>query len=310
VFFVFIFQRFRFVSCRHGALFGNGKSCKEMKEMMTMTDSLTTMLARRYWLCLLQVFFTLLLQSPISIAAMEEKDEPTVTKTLFLIRHAESQENRRMASLGNVAASLSKFSLPSYDDVASSMEMLHFIAQIDSDVSVTGQRQIEHMQRVLQAANFVETSGIQVVVHSPLLRAKQTAAGMLPLATEYAQRITVVEDARLVEKTPTEWIPGNYASFLQRIEDYKDHVLALPEKRLAIVGHSQFFKAMLNLDFKFGNCEVWQVDITDKKSSNIRQDKDQYPTLSPQFSNLKLMFPCELPDECEAAVEQAAASTS
>merc|ERR1739845_41405 len=32
-----------------------------------------------------------------------------------------------------------------------------------------------------------------------------------------------------------------------------------PENIIVVVGHSQYFKSMLGLDFKFGNCDIWEL---------------------------------------------------
>lgn len=66
----------------------------------------------------------------------------TTTKTVYLIRHAESEENRRIASLKTACFGLGKLSLPSRKDIAASLELLNVKAQIDSDVSPKGQAQV------------------------------------------------------------------------------------------------------------------------------------------------------------------------
>ena len=71
----------------------------------------------------------------------------------------------------------------------------------------------------------------------------------------------VEELSCLEEKHPSEWIPGNFGAFAQRMQDFETWVCDQPEDVMAIVGHSQFFKAMLELDYKFGNCDVWEVTL-------------------------------------------------
>jgi len=62
-----------------------------------------------------------------------------VTKTVYLIRHAQSDENRRLASLCRV---FTKLRLPSSEDVTASLELLNLKAQLDSDVSPVGRKQV------------------------------------------------------------------------------------------------------------------------------------------------------------------------
>jgi hypothetical protein len=66
----------------------------------------------------------------------------TVIKTVYLIRHAQSNENRRLASLTRSLKQLGRLSLPKKEDVAASVELLDVMAQVDSDVSPIGQKQV------------------------------------------------------------------------------------------------------------------------------------------------------------------------
>jgi broad specificity phosphatase PhoE len=193
-------------------------------------------------------------------------------KKIYLIRHAESEENRRIAALSRTFQNLKRFSLPKASDVSTSTELLNVLAQVDSNVSDIGASQIAHMGEKIRDDKFIESSGIQLVVHSPLLRARQTSEGMLGCMTasssddavEEKKVISVsrvVETDLLLEKKPAEWTPMYYDQFRKRISDFETWVGEQPEEVIAVVGHSQYFKAMLKLDDKFGNCEVWKVDF-------------------------------------------------
>ena len=70
-----------------------------------------------------------------------ERMIPT-TKRVYLIRHAESEENRRLASLTKSLKGLGSLKLPTKDDVMASMELLNVRAQLDSDVSAVGKKQV------------------------------------------------------------------------------------------------------------------------------------------------------------------------
>jgi hypothetical protein len=103
----------------------------------------------------------------------------SLPKTVYLIRHAESEENRRVGSLKSMFRSVTAFSLPSSKDLGASLELLHVTGQVDSAVSAIGVGQITSMAAQLNAANFVETAGVTLVAHSPLERARQTSHGLL-----------------------------------------------------------------------------------------------------------------------------------
>lgn len=245
-------------------------------------------------------------------------------KTVYLIRHAESEENRRLGSLKNIGKAFSKFSLPSSSDIKASVELLHVTGQVDSAVSPVGTRQIANMGEQLRDSNFVVDRAVELVAHSPLLRARLTSEGLLgcmapDLKADAVQRVEEVDTLR--EKYPSEWIPGNYESFKTRIATFEAWLQQQPEERVCIVGHSQYFKAMLGLDFKFRNCDVWQVDFDPSRkdvdattsasaeetaaaassspssSNDVEIDGRKY-TLPPSWSGLQRLYTCTVvPDE-------------
>jgi phosphohistidine phosphatase SixA len=213
------------------------------------------------------------------------------SKIIYLIRHAESEENRRLGSLRRCFTDLGRFTLPSYDDVAASASLVNVPAQIDSNVSEIGRLQIEQMAQKLKEENFVEK--LDLVAYSPLLRAKQTSEGMLGYsANGNPARLRIVELPLLVEKTPSEWIPGNSGSLYQRIGDLKDWLTSQDESNICLVGHSQYFKAMLGLNFKFANCDVWKVKFDPEAKECSHDEEYQLPQ---GWSGLTKLYAYESP---------------
>ena len=243
-------------------------------------------------------------------------------KTVYLIRHAESEENRRIAAFSRSFQSLKKFTLPKSSDVLSSTELLNVPAQVDSNVSGIGANQISHMGEKLRKEKFVESNRISLVVHSPLLRARQTSEGMLNCMAgsssddEEIKASTVsrvIQTDLLLEKTLSEWTPMYYNGFIKRIRNFEAWLGEQPEETIALVGHSQFFKAMLGVQFKFDNCEVWKVDFeetttipgtSDDDASKVNQSagnekhssscKDTTLSLPSCWSNLEKVHACEI----------------
>jgi len=207
------------------------------------------------------------------------------TKTVYLIRHAESNENHRLNSLSRALKRVGKLSLPSKEDISASVELLDIRAQIDSDVSEKGREQIEQLSNQLRKDDFVRKYGIQLVAHSNLKRARQTSEGMLGCVTastgslenEFAETkkastvSRVVELPCLAERTPLECLPINHDVFTRRIADFEIWLEDQPEERIAIVGHSNYFRGMLGLPWKFGNCDVWKLEYRTPESR-----EDQY----------------------------------
>merc|ERR1712151_520796 len=170
---------------------------------------------------------------------------------------------------------MSSFTLPNKSDLLRSAELINVYAQVDSPVSDIGRDQINKVGERLRTDNFLINENIELVAHSPLLRARQTSEGMLGCVTSSSSNTNeennndedklskpvkrVVQLPQLLEKTPSEWIPGNIGSFNERIKEFEAWICNQSETNIAIVGHSQYFKQMLQLDYKFNNCDVWQL---------------------------------------------------
>ena len=107
----------------------------------------------------------------------------THRKTVFLIRHAESEENRRLASFSKAMDCLRRFALPNKHDVFMASGLINVYAQVDSNVSKVGEQQIEHVAAKLRQDQFLVRKNVTLVAHSPLKRARQTSEGMLGTAT-------------------------------------------------------------------------------------------------------------------------------
>ena len=217
-------------------------------------------------------------------------------KTIYLIRHAQSEENRRLASAKTAIQDLFQFSLPKSSDIYAGLELINIPAQIDSHVSPVGKAQIHEMADVLKTADFLQHENIQLVVHSPLLRAKETSMGMLGCAAPdslVAPVQKVLELNLLLEKTPAEWTI-RYSSFLQRLVDLEHWLEQQPESQIVLVGHSQLFKALLHQNFKFGNCDVWQVDFCGQQPQVEQPNIDEDAPPPAKWSNLKKLFNCSL----------------
>lgn len=206
-------------------------------------------------------------------------------KTVFFIRHAESDENRRRYSLNKCFVQLSTGAMPSTEDLNASFELLNLPAQLNSDVSEVGAKQIKHMGDLLQTKNFLEEKGVQLVVHSPLLRARQTCEGLLGCSAQPLKKpssVRRVEELEfLIERQPQE-IPQDVvlkdvaptqSSFTRRIKMFEQWLADQPEDVVAVVGHSLHFKTMLGVNFKFNNCEVWESKFDPKRQEGLTEQQ-------------------------------------
>jgi len=228
-------------------------------------------------------------------------DKTENVKVIYLIRHAQSEENRRIGSLKESFRAVKHFSFPKVSDLTTAMQLFNIPAQVDSDVSELGGNQIKKLAESLQKDNFLESHRIKVVAHSPLKRARQTSEGMLgcgsSLETKPASVDRVIELEILTEKSPSEWIPGNNGALQKRMNDLKAWLLEQPEEKICLVGHSQYFKNMLNLNFLFGNCDVWQVTLSE---SNTVSADEKYK-LAKGWSGLKRLYSYDDPESPSTA---------
>merc|ERR1712157_213663 len=139
----------------------------------------------------------------------------------------------------------------------------------DSLVTEKGKDQIKQVGDKLRKDNFVSEKGIQLVAHSPLIRVRETSVGLLGCVTSTKEEEgckaptvqRVIELPSLEERLPSEWLPGRSDYFSKRIEMFEQWLCEQPEDIIAIVGHSQFFKKMLGLSYKFHNCDVYVVQF-------------------------------------------------
>lgn len=226
-----------------------------------------------------------------------------MTKTIYLIRHAESDENRRRECLKTSMQGLGKLKLPRREDVVASMELMNVSAQLDTGVSPRGQSQIDQLGERIAKDDFVRKMGIELVAHSPLQRARQTSYGMLQCVAPASSSLNnnkdntknentknndptikgsihpsvkrVVELDILSERTPIEWLPIQHDAYTRRIAEFEIWLSQQPEEVIAVVGHSLYFKNMLGLSAKFHNVDVWslQFDFTVENSvQKVRRD--------------------------------------
>lgn len=174
-------------------------------------------------------------------------------KTLILVRHAQSVENVKVIELCDGIARIKKGKFPTWRQISSTFSLLKLTR--DSLVSDLGKRQINDMHIILKEENFWSRK-IDLVICSPLTRAKDTCNGILP--TDRGDlKVQILDD--LEEATIYEHVFSR--TLLERIERFKQWLVNTDEETIVIVGHSQYFKKMLGLKTLMRNCDVWQCDF-------------------------------------------------
>ena len=209
-------------------------------------------------------------------------------KNLVLIRHAQSTENVKVIRFFEGLTRLRNYQLPTCEQVMGTFSLLSLT--IDSAVSQQGKRQILDMHMILRDDKFWDRQKFDLIVCSPLIRARETCRGILPIPSDKnAIEFMILDD--LEEATPYEHVFGS--SLLMRIKRFTMWLDSREEKNILIVGHSQYFKKMLSSKALMRNCDVWQCDFT----SDVGVSTDSpTPITAFQWLNINLLHRTELSD--------------
>mmetsp|Transcript_8284 Transcript_8284/g.21075 ORF Transcript_8284/g.21075 Transcript_8284/m.21075 type:complete len:241 (-) Transcript_8284:1268-1990(-) len=186
-------------------------------------------------------------------------------KTVFLVRHAESMENDKLAAFRGFFRDLRCGTWAGWSRLWHGLSLLSEPSLIDTPLSDLGRRQVAALQKELAQASFLKANSVELLIHSPLQRARDTCAGVVASA-ESAKDLPLVVDDVIHEKYLREWLPGQITSLDSRIALFGDLIASREENVIMVVGHSQFFRRMLGMPRKFQNCDVWQVDFYPKES--------------------------------------------
>lgn len=224
-------------------------------------------------------------------------------KTVYLIRHAESLENVAYKGARRLQASFADRKLPQIADIWEAFLLLFKLFRpsvLNSGLSELGIKQVQQLHHNLEKDNFLESLSENgekkvAVVHSPLLRAKQTCYGAL----------FGLDHMNDPEHSPCEVLPSlqevNPMEIIQdavlfRSEKTVDHRIRDFETWLSkqcdadtvvVVGHSVYFKRMLGLLQTFDNCDVWRLDFTTPSTNNNHEDNSALPR---KWENMKQLY--------------------
>ena len=101
------------------------------------------------------------------------------TKRVILIRHAQSQENVKVYGVCEGLIHMREGQLSAMGAVLSGTGSL-LSSTLDSPLSELGRRQVSDMKLILRSSRFWENVCPDLVLHSPLERARDTVYGTLP----------------------------------------------------------------------------------------------------------------------------------
>lgn len=183
----------------------------------------------------------------------------TAAKTIVLIRHAMSDENIQVAGLLHGVANVQHLRLPPLSCCTNLCSLLLSLSHGDSAVSQRGIAQIQDLQRILETAAFFQKIKPEAIVVSPLTRARETCAGILPkdalaMGLPAVQVLPDLEEASALEHV-------FMGSLQTRIERFKQWLARSDAQTIVVVGHCQYFKQLLGTKFLMRNCDVWKCTL-------------------------------------------------
>jgi broad specificity phosphatase PhoE len=100
-------------------------------------------------------------------------DNTNHKKYIILIRHAESQNNLDKKEAKTAWSNIKNInSLPTWNQLCSAASLLSI--PMDTDLSSDGAIMLTNLTSKLKEANFIQNHEVELVVHSPLIRARRT----------------------------------------------------------------------------------------------------------------------------------------
>lgn len=200
-------------------------------------------------------------------------------KTVILCRHAESKENVKVRAFKEGMESLKSWSLPSSSQVRQSASLLKI--NTDHEVSERGRQQIQTVAREIANDEFIKNFDPQIVCHSPLIRARDTCRGLF---SEFKEEF--LELPCLTEMTPAEiFLFKNRVKI--RIEQFEKWLDSRNEERIVVVGHSRYFKVMLNAEEVIDNCSILKCSYIPKTLEDATKNRWEEVELLYSFQDNK-----------------------
>jgi len=178
-------------------------------------------------------------------------------KKILLVRHAESIENVRIRAAKSTWTRMRSFMLPKLSEIGSTLMLLKF--ENDANLSDNGKEMALAMQDVITKNGLFETLKPELIIYSPLIRAKKTFQLMIqPLLPQVESQCLDI----LAEQSISEHVYSQ-ANFRERVSRFESWLDEREEKIVLIVGHSKFFRHMLGNACsvqKFSNCDIWEFE--------------------------------------------------
>ena len=189
-------------------------------------------------------------------------------KRIIFIRHGESFGNALLKLTIETFASQIHFLSP--NKLASLPSALISAISLSS-LTKLGCIQAGELRRFIETSSQLTNASNYVIVHSTLLRARQTASILFP-------KHPMTTLSMLREVTISEEVSGVLPPRLREFENWLSNT---PHETIIIVGHCQYFRKLFGLAGHICNCDMWTCDAS-------------VGTSAISYNNLQLLYRCEL----------------
>eukprot|EP01083_Nonionella_stella_P091698 256406_1 len=215
-----------------------------------------------------------------------EKSHETI-KTVFLVRHAQSQNNCDKQHATTAWEQLKRFQLPTSEQFYGALNMLKF--DMNTPLTETGCKQVEQGSEWVEKTKFLEENKVDTILASPLQRACSTCHGLFEIqANQLGIPIRTCE--QIMEQRAAEYVLYDIRNRTRQFTEWLAHQ---PENVFVLVSHSIFLRQMLGTPTYFTNGSIWRSTLRMSKCSG--QETAKY-----DWSQPELVFCPEI--ECNSSV--------
>ena len=164
-------------------------------------------------------------------------------KTVYLVRHAQSEQNVAIAKLraGAITA------IPTICWLG-----------LNAPLSNVGQQQVQRVRAQLETENFIQQTDVQLVAHSHYYRARDTARGLFGTPIN-GYTVPLLELPFMYERTVYEYFTDFTVS--ARVAQLRGWLQSRPEKTIALVGHGQMWKQALSREDHQDNVSILECEF-------------------------------------------------
>jgi len=196
-----------------------------------------------------------------------KSEEIQPAKLIYYTRHAHSKSNEMGENWRGMKSSLKEKKIPQMNDATGSLKWMKPTRWnwMDTKVSAKGREQLKAMKK--HTATFLKDHGIEVIIHSDRRRAATTCEELFGKEAKELSIKRIPSEAMREELIGEKVRPSN-EKLKRRIKQFLEMQAFRKENRLLLVGHSKFFRTMINnMDFRIPNATTWSFGLS--KSGEI-----------------------------------------